>query len=545
MERTNRLQEFLSPYEEENEFFKKLKLITNDSNASDTGINTFKENINRKIWELLLQAKYYIIEENYTETEWKDMIAEHYIHTKYDFKTSVCRVHLFSTDYGNLDDIYLGYFTLRKINSNDMVLSFIYPNWKTLNLEKTQFNNSFIMTAKKTVHIFSEEIEIQTTPFFVQDGNVTCCAHASILMLSHFLHLKFDYKKIRIPEIAKGYLRREKQYPTKGLIPEQIMEILTNNGIYIRPYNLKSDLKKNERLSEIKETVQAHVRSGLPVIMGIGKHAVLIIGYRKEENFDGFIFYDDSGVLIHDINKQKHKSGNSEYDNFIYCCDWNYILDYVEYNKNETVRFLVPFHEKVFAEFNDVKLRCSILEDNFNIKKIKYDEIDSLQDKRFFIADNATCKKFIRDNLVDLDYAKEDMLDFICNEQPHYLWCYQYKFDDEYYILFINSTYNINSDENNIYINKNLHAFKIKKSFCTITEINVTDKKVPYFNRINYNNGISNQADADKYNSKRPKCTNEQYLVETILQTELIKNESKEDNRTFNGEKEEEVNDST
>ena len=39
--------------------------------------------------------RYFILEESYVETEWKDMISVHYINTSYEVKNTVIRVHIF------------------------------------------------------------------------------------------------------------------------------------------------------------------------------------------------------------------------------------------------------------------------------------------------------------------------------------------------------------------------------------------------------------------------------------------------------------------
>lgn len=181
IEPMRRMRDFFEDYEEEKIFHKIQELIFMSLNNT-TMYELFKENIKRKIWSMLVQTQFYIIEDNYTETEWKDMISEHYIHTRYKYDAKVIRVHLFNAE-NNVDKSYLGYFTLRKINNNGMILSFIYPNWNVLSLEERNFKNVYLITAKRKIHIYADEIEIATTPFFIQDGAVTCCAHANILMM--------------------------------------------------------------------------------------------------------------------------------------------------------------------------------------------------------------------------------------------------------------------------------------------------------------------------------------------------------------------------
>ncbi len=527
--------DFFEPYANEEQFFRRLQSLTFTGTPTQIEYNLFKENIQRKVWPMLSQTRFYVIDENYTETEWKDMISEHYIHTRYSVKPTVVRVHLFN-EKTEINQSYLGCFTLRKINNNDMVLSFIYPNWNVLCLEECNFRNSYLVTVKKTIHIFAEEVEITTTPFFVQDGAVTCCAHANILMMSHFLHLRFGYKKIRIPEIAQGYLRREKQYPTKGLIPEQIMEVLTNNGVYIRPIVVKKGNLSIEKKEDIKETIKAHLRSGLPVLMLIDKHAVLIVGFREEEDFDGVVFFDDSGVLIHSINEEVYAKQDDEYDNFVYTCNWNYIFNFVEENPAEIVTFLVPFHEKIFVNYDDVFCRCLILEKNI----MEGGETYALKNKRFFIADNVVCKKFINEYVMDRELVGDAVDQFICNEQPHYLWCFEFEFQGELYIIFINSTYNMHDKENNIYINKDYEPFHIAKHFHTVEPIYLSEMKedqIPLFTkRLQQNHALENHDVFGDINvmSKAPKKPPKR-CEEPLEKTKELKSDAPDKNEIGKG----------
>lgn len=515
MKPMTKLSDYFVPYESAENLFNKVQKLAYLGNHTEIQYKIFRENIERKVWPLLRQTKFYIIEDNYIETEWKDMIAEHYIHTKYNVVPTVVRVHLFN-DEQKLNDSYLGCFTIRKIDNNDMSLSFIYPNWNVLRMEECNFANCYLVTAKKRIHIYAEELEIKTTPYFAQDGTVTCCAHASILMMSHFLNLRFGYKKIRISEMAQGYLRREKKYPTKGLVPEQIMEILTNNGVYIRPNNLDKREQYEEKAEDIKNTIKAHLRSGLPVLLGINKHAVLIIGFCEDEEHDGILFLDDSGVLIHNINEAKYINYEQEYDNFISRCSWEYILNFVKNTHGEVVRFLIPFHEKVFVSYDDVFSRCLIIEKNIDFGELEGEETYTLQNKRFFIADNVECKRFINENVLDREFSSAAVDEFIRNSLPHYLWCYEFEFEGEIYILFINSTYNVDTKVNDVYINRDREPFHIEKHFHTTDSIRcdkVDEKEIPLFtNRVQRKGGL-----IDSYKS------HEEEIVETKVPKEPAK----------------------
>lgn len=521
MEPMRRLQQYFVPYTSEEEFFNALQMVI----SSETDVYDFRQNIKRKIWPLLSQTRFFIIEDTYTETEWKDMIAEHYIHTKYVTTPTVVRVHLFNGEQ-DIEAAYLGCFTLRKINNADMVLSFIYPNWNVLCLERCNFANSYLITATKRIHIFAEELEIKTTPYFVQDGMVASCAHASILMMTHFLNLRFGYKKIRIKEVNQSYLSREKMFPTKGLLPEQVMEVLTNNGINVVECELGGTKPSDEEKMGIKGRVKAHLRSGMPVMLGIDGHGVLIIGFKEDE--DKFLFLDDSGVLIHNINKEKYKDSKQEYDSFISSCSWDYIFDYVEDKPDDLVQFLMPVHERIYSDYEDVAYRCSILEENIGLTDDCEETIYTVSDKRFFMIDNVEGKKFINENILDRETSGELLDAFICREQPHYLWCYEFEFEKEVYIIFINTTYNMESDENNIYINKDCEPFHVARHFHTVDMVKtIEDINIPLFDKRRLAMRSIEKVVGEKISSKAPHIP-EKDVEEELLKTKEPKNDTPE-----------------
>lgn len=478
MKPMRKLQRYFVPYTDESSFFLALrKAVSIEIEEYD-----FCQNIKRKVWPMLDQTSFFIIEDSYTETEWKDMIAEHYIHTKYETHPSVVRVHLFNSEH-EIANAYLGCFTLRKINNADIVLSFIYPNWNVLSLEECNFSDSYIITAKKLIHIFAEEIEIETTPYFVQDGMVTSCAHASIIMMTHYLNLRFGYKKICIKDVNQSYLSREKMFPTKGLLPEQVMEVLTNNGINILEWQLGKEFPVEEEKNAIKGRVKAYLRSGIPIMLGMAGHGVLIVGFKDHE--DEFLFLDDSGALIHDINKEKYKGKEQTYDNFISSCGWDYIFDYIRNKPSDLVQFLIPVHERIYSDYEDVANRCLILTQNIDFTKSKEDKKTyAVTNERFFLMDNAKCKKFVNENILDRQVSGELLDDFICSEQSHYLWCYEFEFAEQVYIIFINTTYNVTSIDNDIYVNKDCEPFHIAKHFETMHKVKTIDNiDIPLFEK--------------------------------------------------------------
>lgn len=153
-EKLNEIFDFGYNYRNENGINEEIK---------EQFLETFMANIVDRINILYESAKYVIIEEDYVEPEWKEMISKHYIHSAYakSLKQRVLRIH-FLCDDEFVEEYYLGFITLRPIRELSIALSFIYVNWK-----HSFFDNStsYVMTYKKDVHYLGKKLTIETYPF--------------------------------------------------------------------------------------------------------------------------------------------------------------------------------------------------------------------------------------------------------------------------------------------------------------------------------------------------------------------------------------------
>ena len=353
--------------------------------------------------------RYFILEESYVETEWKDMISVHYINTSYEVKNTVIRVHVF-LGKEMLQQAYGGFFTLRKIDEPGIMLSYIYPNWSVLYSNGSLLN---VMTYKKKVHILGNEFTYSTYPLFVQDNNTIACAEASMISMSQYLHHKFDYNKIRILDLGKAYSSgKTKLYPA----------------------------------------------SGLPVILGLsvpekGKkdklHIVQVIGHTKQDRMH-YVIYDDSGFFL--------KNGLN-YNGFVLGVGWEELKKFI---KTKNSFLIYPIHEKVYIPYETFKSR---FRDTFNslksLKRMERENIN-LENVRYLLADNREVKKFLREDVEKGSLTEAIVLEeekrLLETDMPHYLWVCEIPVknvseETEYLFFFANPTYS-RVTMKNIFINK-------------------------------------------------------------------------------------------
>ncbi|MCM1295631.1 MAG: hypothetical protein NC311_08810 [Muribaculaceae bacterium] len=426
-------------------------------------IDLFNEHILSKINLLIKQCKYVIIENEYTESVWKEIFSLHYAHTSYSSSNKVMRVHFFNSDIEHfspenikiLDNSYLGYITLRPVPDFNLMLSFIMPNWNVL-----KFNNEdYIMTCEQIVHISSYAITIKTFPFYSQDTVVTTCAQADIIMFATYTNKKFNHKLIKVNDIQE-YMKYS-PLPSKGLTGPEMMEIFRSNGSPV-DYHLMKKVKKRGiskkqvsleeysyfiALNHITNILDTYIESELPVILYKAKHVILIIGHTND-NPKKYIVYDDSGVFLKNVIGQ---------NSFIGLASNKELFP----KNNEKTYLICATHERVYltAEEYNGFVRNQISQLNI--------EEDDIVKKRNIIVDNTELKAHLLSILRDAsnldDITREKILNLSYCDLPHYLWYTEVHLHNGSMIVLIgDATYPVNT---------NLNIFKLCFLVSSIYEI--------------------------------------------------------------------------
>lgn len=389
---------------------------------------------------------YFLFEERYIETEWKDMVAIHYINTSYMVYNTVMRIHLFKKEEISEKE-YLGCFTLRSLDEPRFMLSYIYPNWRVIS-EKS--GRLYMMTYRKTVHVQGLEISFDTYPLFAQDNVCVSCAQASIVSMAHYLHAKYDYERIRVSDINSAYnSEKAKVYPTRGLRPVQMLEIFNHYHIPV-DFQVLVDDSDADRL---KEYIDYCVESAIPVLLGlwvggeegISRHVIQIIGHvNADDGQKKYVFYDDSGFFL---EKLRGKRG------FVGSAAWEELKTGIAKRS-----FLIyPVHEKVYILYDVLKKHLQNMCHQIKLSEALKAVDSEIKGERILIADNCDVKAFLRKvgpEVGKINDEMKQMLDDILNKDlPHYLWYCEYQTDMGYVVFIANPTFNSQTTKN-IFINK-------------------------------------------------------------------------------------------
>lgn len=428
--------------------------LINDPFTAGYSYGLIAENLFSRLKIFFIKAQYYVIEENYIENEWKEMVSLHYINTSYKTDKVVSRIHLFSESIADSAH-YLGCFHVRSIDEIRMLLSFIYPNWDLLRDQDDK--NFYIMTYEHSIHINGLTFKINTFPFFAQDGIATRCVHADIIMMTKYLSNVNKYKEIRISEIVDDYsFTKIKCYPSLGLMPSQIVEIFNKSRIPIKLFNYRDDLIR----SSFDNIIRSYIESGIPVMLAIKEHVVLIIGHTKNDcGQHQYIVYDDSAALTYKLLKGE--------TSFVSAIPWKSI-------KNELERldfFMVSDYDRVYMDYLIVSeyFERHIKDSGF------YEIIDSIfhihsaltVKRRIFMADNSKVKMFLKEQIVrnrdKLSY--EEFTKFLNLSLPHYIWYCELSIDsddNEIFVYLADPTYHNHTTKTIFY---NYRPFFLKEKY--------------------------------------------------------------------------------
>ncbi|MDP2705501.1 MAG: hypothetical protein Q8O71_03890 [bacterium] len=357
---------------------------------------------------IIKYAKFFILEDEYIEREWKEMVSLHYINTTYQFKPFVARIHFFK-DKVIESDFYLGFANIRPIGEVSASLSFIYPNWKMLAHEfrRTYGEDVYVMTYKKTVHICGKELIIHTFPFFSQDGVVTICAHAAIAMVTKFVRRTLEYNLIKLSDIVGGYSFKTKMISSEGITIYHMIEIFNNAKIPI------SSIHFNKYKEYFREWADSYIESKLPIILTSNDHVITVIGHTLGiDNRRKYLVYDDSGAFF----QQKDLDGDTRKGkSFVDLVNWEAIEDYIKPNGY----MIVPEMEKVFIPFPNMKKNYVRF-----VKSVFLKEGYEVKSERFLIVDNSILKNFLmnpkKKTLSDKDKSRFE--EMVKSNLPHYLW---------------------------------------------------------------------------------------------------------------------------
>ncbi|PKP57165.1 MAG: hypothetical protein CVT88_09265 [Candidatus Altiarchaeales archaeon HGW-Altiarchaeales-1] len=438
-----------------------LKECFNEQFPYEDAVENLALELYIKFGEFIIEkVKTFIIEYPYIEKEWRELYSLHYCKTNYN-KTSpfVYRIHLFDKEINGLEEItdddssYMGCATIRPLPTSFISKIILKKYRKFYNLIENE--DLYMITAKYEVHI----------------GTISVCAHADAMIISEIMHKRHEMTEISIERFISKipYSQRGREIPSIGLTIEHVENALMENGCLIRAYSssyespVSSSKTPKEKCEELLRTLDAHVESGLPCILGFANHVIVVAGHTIDKNENdkfGYVIFDDSGHHI-------QKTFNNPFPLFSIVIPKKELEEeltsYLGESNNE-IFLICPIFQRFYFPFESVEdeIECFQKEEGHSKKLVP----------RILLVDSKNLHKFLENTVKNDDYKDVAF--------PHYVWYVEFyseargKEKNLEKILIIDASAHKNDKIYSIfYTNKNkpFCAPKNKKIYTLLTEI--------------------------------------------------------------------------
>lgn len=251
-------------------------------------------------FEYFVEISKSFLVEDYIENEWRDSYDLYYSKTNYkNCNNLVKRIHFVKTEIDDLKNIteenYIGYINLRPIPQAQ--ISRIRFKFTSLAFKEYANENIYCLSIDTTVNLPHISISYPSFPLYSQDGMVSICAHADLLMISKYMYKKYNFNNYKLKEIIGNNIIANdngRKIPSEGLNLLQILSILKSNN-----YNPISTRFINGLYNNITifNYIDSFLESGLPVILAFNSHVILVIGHMHNLKRH-YVIADDSSYHV-------------------------------------------------------------------------------------------------------------------------------------------------------------------------------------------------------------------------------------------------------
>lgn len=229
-------------------------------------------------------------------------------HTKrlHFFSQSITREDLFSDNTPALNQHYLGYMVLRPFGRGTVGRTLLKPPTEVHGVTCESFARRVRTTVAEEVDLFGRSLVAVGVPFMEQDAHLLRCAHV-VSWESHYTAVLRGFVPRR-PSAAFFVAGRRhhdgsRTYPSSGLTSLAISEVFEkfdlppeSADLYRlksrQPYSLyhRKSVESQSSDAAWRANIGAHIcrylNSGLPVVVTVPRHAVLVCGYLRGRHLD-------------------------------------------------------------------------------------------------------------------------------------------------------------------------------------------------------------------------------------------------------------------
>ena len=257
-----------------------------------------------------LKCKTILVENDYVDKDFLEDYASYYVRCFSEYKRKCTRLHFFKREFdadafdallrkenGSLKELltqdYLGFIVVKPLPLTIIGRTCLAPY-----PEEAGKDRNFPIIRKYEAHLFGIPLSIKSLAFQEQDNVVAACATSALWSVFHGTGILFQHSILSPGEITKEATKQlpieTRTFPNKGLSGEQMAHAI--QSVNLEPLLLGI----NNKAYNLKSSIYAYLRFGIPLILGIdlydtsgikptylGKHAVAVSGYRLEAEQTG------------------------------------------------------------------------------------------------------------------------------------------------------------------------------------------------------------------------------------------------------------------
>jgi hypothetical protein len=442
-----------------------------------------------------LNVKFTVTENKYISKDYLSDYSSYYSSCFEPYQNDCIRLHFFTFPTDNIDDFrvqfkqtvlegvlknnnhktfwdqnYLGFVVIKPIPTNFIGYSLLkHYNYRSDKLFPYQENRTFWGVKKYKIHVFGNEVEVESLAFQEQDGNVAACATMAIWCMLQMA--AEDYSVVlKSPNeitLGTGITNHDgnRLMPNQGLTAPLMAQTISANNLVTEIRHVL-DKEKDRFNHYLKKLVYAYSPLRIPIILGMNipdtddhmiGHAVAICGHEIE-SLEEYNQKKSKNLIQRILSKKYYDDGilwNAERITKIYAHDdqWGPFARFVLIDGNYIDSAWSSQHTSVRKLTEPVALIVTV----FPMIRVSYDDIETIVmglnqliidsfktigkkfwDIRLFYSEDFKTKIQQSKSLDDAnDFDREIQLWFLSNNFPKFIWIATLLVGDQEVIHFI------------------------------------------------------------------------------------------------------------
>jgi len=398
-----------------------------------------------------IHARTFVREEDYIDKDYLIDYSKFYARSFDMYRKYTTRYHFFKTRFTDnefkkalnsgdqdfftrLNEEYLGFVVIKPIK--DMGGHYLIGKTLLATYPLDDGDNTRVYLSNNVeVSLFGIHLEIESTPFQVQDLAVGACATiacwTSLFPLANLFGIQ-AYSPSEVTEKSVAFPSDSRNFPSDGLTIIQMKNYFNSIGLetdFIDPKKIVDyeDYAADDDI--VADAVRAHLQLGLPIIAGLdlrnggessGYHAVVITGYKHKNGTLTELYAHDDSIGPYCYVKPDPTSKLHSWVN-----EW---LD-SGYEEVLVNRLLIPVYPKIRLSFSRI-YGLYLKYKHLSGQQIESGNLDGETKVELFLTDIKEYKNFLSGmnfSTTLKDGTITDKVTTLCKPFPRFIWIIRFQ----------------------------------------------------------------------------------------------------------------------